>query len=204
LANNGAQLAVGRFLIFGAGTRYLAPVLLTAGTVTGVVLGLFAERFARESEWYRGLTQGTGNEQGAFPAGTAAPVECEPGAFDPQQAGSSGGVKRGILPALTVTVTVVFFALLVPNGKVLCTLGPLAVTEGALTAGLRRGAILVGTVILSRIILAHTSLKKNNSLISLIFTYYGRITSQKVTFEKGHFIKTLDRILLPGGISGKG
>jgi heptaprenyl diphosphate synthase len=51
LANNAAQLLLARFFLFGAGTRFVAPLLLVSGCVTGVALGMFAEAFAARSKW---------------------------------------------------------------------------------------------------------------------------------------------------------
>ena len=51
LCSNGAQLLLARYLLFGGATRYIAPVLLCTGTVTGLLLGLFASR----SRWYASL-----------------------------------------------------------------------------------------------------------------------------------------------------
>ena len=55
LGNNGAQLLVARYLIFGEAARYIAPVLLCSGLVTGLLLGIFAQRFVSISRWYKSL-----------------------------------------------------------------------------------------------------------------------------------------------------
>lgn len=52
LANNAAQLALSFALIFGANTRYIAPVLLTLGFFTGASLGVFAELVSKKSAWF--------------------------------------------------------------------------------------------------------------------------------------------------------
>lgn len=57
LCNNGAQLLVARFVIFGAAARYIAPVLLASGLLTGVALGFFAQFFVSKSLWYSSLEQ---------------------------------------------------------------------------------------------------------------------------------------------------
>ena len=59
LANNLAQLALARHLLFGTGTRYIAPILLTAGLISALLLGIFTERFMRASRWYAALPQPT-------------------------------------------------------------------------------------------------------------------------------------------------
>lgn len=52
-ANTIAQLVVARFILFGSGVWFIAPVFLAAGIVTGVLLGLFALRFMAESRWFK-------------------------------------------------------------------------------------------------------------------------------------------------------
>ena len=52
LANNLAQLVLARFLLFGTSTRYIAPILLITGIVTGFLLGVFTEQFMRKSRWF--------------------------------------------------------------------------------------------------------------------------------------------------------
>ena len=55
LASNMAQLLAARWLIFGQSAWLIAPAFLIAGTVSAVLLGLFAERFVRQSLWVRAL-----------------------------------------------------------------------------------------------------------------------------------------------------
>lgn len=55
LANNLAQLALARFFLFGEGTRYIAPLLLGTGFVSGIVLGSFCTLFIRKSSWLNSL-----------------------------------------------------------------------------------------------------------------------------------------------------
>ncbi|MBQ6904470.1 MAG: Gx transporter family protein [Spirochaetia bacterium] len=54
-ANNIAQLVVAYFVLFGSATRYIAPILLISGAVTGLVLGIFTQMFIEKSKWFRGL-----------------------------------------------------------------------------------------------------------------------------------------------------
>lgn len=53
LANNLAQLLVARFILFGQNTKYIAPVLLITGFITGTLLGIFTELFKQKSKWLR-------------------------------------------------------------------------------------------------------------------------------------------------------
>ncbi|MBR0318092.1 MAG: Gx transporter family protein [Spirochaetia bacterium] len=54
-ANNIAQLVVAYFVLFRSATRYIAPILLISGAVTGLVLGIFTQMFIEKSKWFRGL-----------------------------------------------------------------------------------------------------------------------------------------------------
>ena len=51
LANNLAQLLLARLFLFGEGTRYIAPLLLGTGFVSGIVLGIFCAFFIQKSSW---------------------------------------------------------------------------------------------------------------------------------------------------------
>ncbi|MDE7139477.1 MAG: Gx transporter family protein [Treponemataceae bacterium] len=65
LANNLAQLALARGLLFGVSARYIAPVLLTTGFISAVLLGIVTERFMRKSRWFASLPQAAANGAGA-------------------------------------------------------------------------------------------------------------------------------------------
>jgi heptaprenyl diphosphate synthase len=52
VASNAVQMAIASVLVFGDAVRLIAPPFLATGLVTGALLGLFAERFARDSQWY--------------------------------------------------------------------------------------------------------------------------------------------------------
>ena len=53
LASSFAQLFLARFLLFGANAKYIAPVLLLSGLITGFSLGIFVEIFMQKSKWFR-------------------------------------------------------------------------------------------------------------------------------------------------------
>lgn len=55
LASNGAQIILARVLIFGQGAWLIAPPFIALGTVTSILLGVFASRFKRESRWLAGV-----------------------------------------------------------------------------------------------------------------------------------------------------
>jgi heptaprenyl diphosphate synthase len=60
LFSNLAQVILARLLIFGEGAWLIAPPFLAVGTVTSVLMGVFAERFSRVSLWVKGMRAGQG------------------------------------------------------------------------------------------------------------------------------------------------
>jgi heptaprenyl diphosphate synthase len=52
LLSTGAQLGLARAFLLGGSVRYIAPVFLGMGLVTGVALGLFCAYFTGRSRWY--------------------------------------------------------------------------------------------------------------------------------------------------------
>lgn len=59
--------------------------------------------------------------------------------------------KLRLLPSLLMIAGITFFSLLSPHGQVVARLGTLAITTGALEAGLHRGVTLAGMVFLSQL-----------------------------------------------------
>jgi heptaprenyl diphosphate synthase len=51
MVSNAAQLALAYFFIFKENVFYITPPMLAAGLVTGIILGVFCEIFARNSKW---------------------------------------------------------------------------------------------------------------------------------------------------------
>jgi heptaprenyl diphosphate synthase len=58
LFGNCAQILLARVLIFGEGAWLIAAPFLAIGTVTAVLLGAFAERFAVRSLWLKEIREG--------------------------------------------------------------------------------------------------------------------------------------------------
>lgn len=101
--------------------------------------------------------------------------------------------KIKILPSFFVFISITFFALLVPNGKVLFSLGDFHITEGALNAGIKRSGILLGMLYISQY-----SISKNvvlpgriGSFISQMFSFFNQLTESKLQFSS----KKVDSIL---------
>ena len=50
--SNISQLALAYFFIFRENVFYIAPLFITIGLLTGIILGIFCEEFTRRSLWY--------------------------------------------------------------------------------------------------------------------------------------------------------
>src|SRR5574344_1079487 len=233
LTINIAQLVCSKYIMFGENTKYIAPILFISGTVTGLILGVFANIFEEKSEWFKGIKQSvtiksvpidckerlennaftscSENEQYknidavcSYYEHQSVPIndkkiqenkafsDCSNNETVPIKSKQhqhlidniwfvaslvtmicfffikniyalwslvlvffvlSSIKKRKIskvLPSVFITITVTFFALLSPYGKVLFKIVSWRITQDALISGLHRSAILVGMVFLSQ------------------------------------------------------
>lgn len=94
--------------------------------------------------------------------------------------------------------SITFFNLLTPVGRVMAELGPLVVTEGALTQGLTKGVGIVGLVFIS-LFSVSPDLKLPGTLGGLlgrVFFYFERILEGKKQVRARHLVDSLDTILL--------
>ncbi len=88
------------------------------------------------------------------------------------------GKRVRIMQSVFIFTSVLLFALLVPGGKVLFSIGKWRITQGALFSGIRRASILLGSVFLSQLAFSK-DIRLSGSLgvaVSQIFSYFGHIT----------------------------
>jgi len=52
VSSNAVQIFLARVVVFGEAARLIAPAFLAMGLLTGIALGVFAERFVAVSLWY--------------------------------------------------------------------------------------------------------------------------------------------------------
>ena len=106
--------------------------------------------------------------------------------------------KIRVLPSLILTIFVTFFALLSPVGKVLTTISSFRITEGALYIGLHKSAVLVGMVFLSQTIVSYKIQfpGRLGIFVNEVFFLFNQLTSQRISFQKGHIISQIDEALL--------
>lgn len=91
------------------------------------------------------------------------------------------GKRFSLLTTLLVSAGIILTNLLIPSGRVLARLGPLAVTEFALTEGLLKALTFEGLMFLSKasIMPGLTVPGKLGSIVSSAFLYYDRIIEYK-------------------------
>ena len=94
-------------------------------------------------------------------------------------------------------LSVVFFHLLIPEGRVLLSIGRLAITEGALLTGLHRGLTIIGLVFIS-LFSIRRDLKlpgKPGKLISATLRYFEQIYRKRKSASLARLVQYLDTIL---------
>ncbi len=57
MSSNLMQLLLSIFLVFGKNARYIAPLFLVTGFVSGFIMGLFCNQFIHSSVWYKKFRQ---------------------------------------------------------------------------------------------------------------------------------------------------
>jgi len=171
--SNTVQLFIGRFFIFGEGIWYMLPPFLLIGAVTSLLLGIFCESFAAESEWYAQITHSVSSFSIQLP-------EDVPQANHPKLRLVSGFALLIALlfipglPAKAVILAAGLFLCIaekqkihgiafcistagiivchsfIPVGKELFSIGRFPVTSGALLNGLEKAVILQAMIAVSR------------------------------------------------------
>jgi heptaprenyl diphosphate synthase len=114
------------------------------------------------------------------------------------------GKKNNPLFTLLIILGIVAFNLIVPYGRVLFSLGPFRITQGALLAGIQRAVTLEGLIMLSRASIRQ-DLKIPGGLGELIgesFRIFALITEKKQRITRKNFIGDIDSLMLE--LSGEG
>lgn len=191
LANNTIQLILARFILFGEGAFFLAPVLYITGTITGILLGIFTLTFTSSSRWF------TFCKTRSTPSPTDMLTRDDEDLF-----AENPGKKKLRLKLLTpvlVFLSVIFFSLLQPYGKVLVSVFSFDITSGALIAGLKKAVVLTLMVVVSRLFI-RTSFRLPGAagvFMNRVFQYLGLLTQKYI--KKGNLqsvIKAIDKRLI--------
>ncbi len=110
-------------------------------------------------------------------------------------------LKRGkvrILPSIFIALSVTFFAVLTPYGKVIYEIKGFKLTKDALFNGLHRSGILIGMVFISQFaVSARVKLPgKAGFFIAKMFSYFDLLTQKRISFKPGNIIQSIDQRLL--------
>ena len=108
------------------------------------------------------------------------------------------GKKISIPATVFVSLGIVAANLLVPVGKVLCRLGPLVITQGALEDGIGKALVFEGLIYISKASIL-PSLKlpgRFGALVASSFVYYDRIVEYKGSVRPAHIIEDTDALML--------
>ncbi|MCL2232729.1 MAG: hypothetical protein FWB99_06590 [Treponema sp.] len=108
------------------------------------------------------------------------------------------GKKNRPLVTLSVIFFIVAFNLVLPNGRLLFSVGTFAVTDGALWMGLHRALTLTGLIMLSRVTIRH-DLKIPGlfgELVGESLRLFSIITSRKHRISRKNLIADIDRMML--------
>lgn len=107
------------------------------------------------------------------------------------------GSRVNVLRSLILLLILVVISLLTPQGLVLFKVGSIEVTYIALTKGIYKGSLLIGSLYLSKLITSGT-VKLPGSLgvfIGEIFFYFSQFSTKR-KIEYKNIVKELDHILL--------
>ena len=229
LANNLAQLGIACIFLFGENTKFVAPALLAISFVASIAMGLFANVFVEKSKWLADLKNKNWTEVKSSGKKSAAAEEKKSSSkfqflvlafslsmfillFFSKSIYAVSGIfllaviacfiknKRvNLLPSLVLILSVTFFSILVPHGKILAEIWKLKITDGAIFSGLERSIKLCSCVFLSKLI-ADKNMKlpsRAGIFMSLVFEYFEKLsekdTDKKITFS--NFVSLLDEKL---------
>ncbi len=229
LGNNLAQLGVACIFLFGENTKFVAPALLAISFVASIAMGLFANVFVEKSKWLADLKNKNWTEVKSSGKKSAAAEEKKSSSkfqflvltfslsmfillFFSKSIYAVSGIfllaviacfiknKRvNLLPSLALILSVTFFSILVPHGKILAEIWKLKITDGAIFSGLERSIKLCSCVFLSKLI-ADKNMKlpsRAGLFMSLVFEYFENLSenigNKKITFS--NFVSLLDEKL---------
>ena len=107
------------------------------------------------------------------------------------------GKKNNPLITILVILGIVAFNLIIPYGRVLFTVGPLKITQGALTAGIHRAVTLEVLIMLSRIAIRPDLRFPGlfGELIGESFRVFALLMNQKRRVTRKTFITDIDGLL---------
>jgi heptaprenyl diphosphate synthase len=107
------------------------------------------------------------------------------------------GKKNNPLLTILVILGIVAFNLIIPYGRVLFSVGPFKITQGALAAGIHRGVTLEALIMLSRLAIRPDLRIPGlfGGLIGESFRVFALLMNQKRRITRKTLIADIDRLL---------
>ncbi len=108
------------------------------------------------------------------------------------------GERIRMLPNIIMIVSVTALNLLQAHGRVLFTLWPLPITQGALEIGLRKALTLIALIYLSRFMVSGKPRfpGRIGMLLSMQFSYYNQFLQHRLSLKPGQIVSSLDALLV--------
>ncbi len=102
-----------------------------------------------------------------------------------------------LLPNLLMALGIITASLLVPYGRVIAEIGALKITMGAIEAGARRAAVIIGLIYISRasVLRGLVLPGKLGNMLSLVFYYFEKLTEGE-RISRTNIFSQLDKKLL--------
>lgn len=194
LANNLSQILLSYLMIFKSSTSFIAPILLISGFISSAVLGTLTQKFVSGSSWYKMiLTEDENN------VSDLENIDSQINLSSIKKSKKTNGkILKNLISSFILLLSIIFFSLLIPNGKLLFSIGSFKITQESLFLGLRRGLILILSIYVSKIIVSKFPPLKGRfgKFINMIFLYFKELTSFEKENSGKNILKKLDSHLI--------
>lgn len=194
LANNLSQILLSYLMIFKSSTSFIAPILLISGFISSAVLGTLTQKFVKDSSWYKMiLTEDVNN------VSDLENIDSQINLSSIKKSKKTNGkILKNLISSFILLLSIIFFSLLIPNGKLLFSIGSFKITQESLFLGLRRGLILILSIYVSKIIVSKFPPLKGifGKFINMIFLYFKELTSFEREDSDKNILKKLDSHLI--------
>lgn len=222
--SNLVQLGFARFIFFGKGAVYILPPMLIAGLITSVLLGIFANKFVRDSVWYKNVMKKefipdyfTTVDSQKNKITKAQFFRLFSGIFlmlillfvnMPQTQAIVFGAALILCAAerLKIRFSLLFFTfigivafnLYPPSGKVIYRIGNIVITSEALLRGIQKAVVLDGMVYISKWMLKEKIVFGGfiGKTVSASLSVFQKLMSVKHEIKPSKLIPSLDSVLL--------
>lgn len=194
LANNLSQILLSYLMIFKSSTSFIAPILLISGFISSIVLGTLTQKFVSGSLWYKMiLTEDVNN------VSDLENIDSQINLSSIKKTKTTNRkILKNLISSFILLLSIIFFSLLIPNGKLLFSIGSFKITQESLFLGLRRGLILILSIYVSKIIVSKFPPLKGRfgKFINMILLYFKELTSFEREDSDKNIIKKLDTHLI--------